>query len=387
MRVLLIAPYPPVPDGIGVYTRVIARGLEAAGHGVGVVAARPLAGYPGEVLAGLPSSPRSLTGVLEVVERFAPDVVHLQFAVAAFGQRGPSVISLVRRLHDAGIPVVVTFHEVTRDTALLRQAGRWIYRSLTRVTDAAVVHTSGAADAIISIGGPTGPLVTVIGIHQAAPPPATVTVDELRLRHRLGGHTVLLAFGFVHVDKGLDDLVAALAEMFEQHPDSRSNVRLVVAGQVRRRRGVFRVFELRDHLHLARVRAAIARHRVGDEVVFSGYVPDGEVQPWLKLADAVVMPYRRIEQSAVASLAAAIGVVVLPSTVGGLVELFDGSPWSYPPADRHALAEVLTRFVDASAAERATGVAEHEGHDVATVIDRLTAVYDEARDLVRSGRR
>ena len=59
MRVLLIAPYPPAVDGIGIYTRVVARGLEAAGHEVAVVATRPLeTGYPDEVVATLPASPR-----------------------------------------------------------------------------------------------------------------------------------------------------------------------------------------------------------------------------------------------------------------------------------------------------------------------------------------
>jgi glycosyltransferase involved in cell wall biosynthesis len=386
MKVLLIGPYPPAIDGIGIYTRVIAGGLEAAGHEVGVVATRPLAAnYPSEVVATLPASPRSLTAVLAAIERFAPDVIHLQFAVAAFGQRCPSVLALVRKVHGAGIPVVTTFHEVTRDTALLRRPGRWLYRSLARTTDAAVVHTSLAADAMIAISGPDGPSVTLIGIHQAPPAAATVTVADLRRRHDLGGHTVLLAFGFVHVDKGLDDLVAALADVFDRCPSWRASVRLVVAGEVNRRRGVFRLFELRDHLHLARVRRMIARRGLVDQMVFTGYVPDGEVQPWLMLADAVVMPYRRIEQSAVASLAAAIGALVLPSTVGGLVELFADSPWAYPPGDRHALADVLIRFVTSSAAERAVGVAKHEGHDVAAVIDRLALVYGHARDMTRSG--
>jgi glycosyltransferase involved in cell wall biosynthesis len=240
---------------------------------------------------------------------------------------------------------------------------------------------------VIALAPRDCPSVTLIRHHQAAPPAATVAVDDLRRRHRLTRHVVLLAFGFVHVDKGLDDLVAAFAGVLQRHPDWRANVRVVVAGEVRRRRGVFRLFELRDHVHLAHVRRTIARSQLGDEVVFVGYVPDGEVLPWLQLAHAVVMPYRRIEQSGVASLAAAVGAVVLPSKVGGLVELFADNPWAYPPNDRHALAEVLTRFVEASPAERATGAAKLEHHEIASVIDRLTAVYEHARVLTGSGTR
>jgi glycosyltransferase involved in cell wall biosynthesis len=353
---------------------------------VGVVGTRSVAaGYSNEIVATLPASPRSLNDVLAAVNGFEPDVVHLQFAVAAFGQWCPSVLALARHLHRDGIPVVTTFHEVTRDTARLRAPGRWLYRSLVRATDAAVVHTTEAADAVKAIAGPDGPSVTLIGHHQAPPAAATVTVDELRARYRLSGHVALLAFGFVHVDKGLDDLVAAYAEMLARQPAWRDSVRVIVAGDVRRRRGVFRLFELRDHLHLSRVRRAIARRRLGDGVVFVGYVPDGEVLPWLKLADAVVMPYRRIEQSGVASLSAAVGAVVLPSTVGGLVEVFADNPWAYPPGDRHALADVLTRFVHASTAERAAGAAKPDGHDVAVVVDRLTAVYERARTLTGVG--
>jgi glycosyltransferase involved in cell wall biosynthesis len=154
---------------------------------------------------------------------------------------------------------------------------------------------------------------------------------------------VLLAFGFIHVDKGLDDLIGAL------HVLPRSeDVKLVVAGDVRRRSGPFRFFELRDRLHLHRVRRLIARHGLTDQVVFTGYVPSGEIRTWFELAEAAVLPYTRIEQSGVANLAAAAGTPVLASRVGGLVQEGSDPRWSYPAGDPERLAAVLADFLSQS---------------------------------------
>src|SRR5437763_7091735 len=145
--------------------------------------------------------------------------------------------------------------------------------------------------------------------------------------------TLFRSFGFIHVDKGLDDLVVALSRLPR-------DVRLAVAGQVRRRSGPFKPFEWRDRLHLRRVRRLIRRHGLGDRVAFAGYVPEGDVRAWFELAEAAVLPYRRIEQSGVANLAAAAGTPVLASEVGGITEVGDPR-WRFPARDPERLAAVL----------------------------------------------
>ncbi|GAA2723335.1 glycosyltransferase [Actinocorallia aurantiaca] len=322
MRILHIGPYPPARDGIGVYTRTLAGALTARGHETAVVSARPHPSSPPEVMAALgdPALP-------EKTARFRPDVVHLQFAVPAFGPRTPAVLRLLDAL-DA--PVVATLHEAARDLALLRAPGRMLYRRLTDRCAALVVHTRDAQRA-------AGPKAVLIPHFCAPPPPPATTPDALRERFGLGSAPVLLAFGFIHVDKGLDVLVDALRSL--QAP-----VTLVVAGTVRGRTGPFRLMELRDHLHERGVRASIRRHGLENRVVFTGYVPDEEVAAWFAAADVAVLPYRKAAQSGVAHLALAMNVPVVATGVGGLRELFGSS--TVPPGDAEAFAKAVTEALD-----------------------------------------
>jgi glycosyltransferase involved in cell wall biosynthesis len=113
------------------------------------------------------------------------------------------------------------------------------------------------------------------------------------------------------------------------------------------------VFELRDRLHLAQVQRMARRAGLADTIVQTGYVPEADVAGWFQAASAVVLPYKRTEQSGVASLANAFGVPVLSSTAGGLGELYAASRWTFPPRSPERLAEALAGFLGASGSERA----------------------------------
>jgi len=353
MRILYLTPYPPARDGIGDYTAALAGAVRARGHDTCVVVPRPLDGAPAEVAGALSWRPDRDPALTQAIARFAPDVVHVQFAVAAYGLRTGALIRWIAALRASlGVPVVVTMHEVTRDTGLLRAPGRALYRRLARRSDTIIVHTQAARLALAGLGVPDGK-VEVIPHPATRPPAAGAEPAVLRERFGLAGARILLSFGFVHVDKGLDDLVRALGRLRRSAALPLDDVRVVVAGAVRRRTGPLRVFEARDHLHLRAVLRLARRYGVRENLVLTGYVPQGDVTGWFRAAEAVVLPYRRIEQSGVAGIAAALGAPVLASRVGGLDEQFGGSPWMFPPRDPARLAAVLTAFLADPGADRA----------------------------------
>jgi glycosyltransferase involved in cell wall biosynthesis len=338
MRILYVSPYPPARDGIGTYTQVLAAAVRDLGHETAVLTPRPQPGSPPEVIGALGE---------DVLARFQPDLVHVQFAVAAFGSRTPAVLKFLDGLP---VPVVATLHEVTREVALLRGPGRALYRRLADRCARVVAHTGEASRL-------AGDRAVVIPHFCAPPPPATVTAADLRERFGLGTSPILLAFGFIHIDKGLGDLVRALA-------GSGGADTLVVAGTVRRRTGLFRLLEARDRVHEAWVRTLIRRHRLTKRVVFTGYVPDGEVAAWFDAARAVVLPYRRAAQSGVGNLALAFGVPVIATSVGGLPELFADT---VPPRSPQALADALAR---------PHRCARQPGPGPADIAARTVAVYE-----------
>jgi glycosyltransferase involved in cell wall biosynthesis len=356
MRVVFVSPFPPARDGIGTYTQAMMAALQARGHEARVVV------------------PGRLDSLRDDVLQWSPDVVHVQFAVAAFGTRTRMLLSRLRLVRAAaGVPVVVTMHEVTRDTAALRGPGRALYRALAAQCDHVIVHTQSARTALTRAVGVPVAKVTVIPHPEALPPRTVSTPADLRAHFGLGDAELLLAFGFVHVDKGLGDLIRALRTTARAGTPL-DNVRLVIAGTVRPRSGLFRVFEWRDRLHLTRVLRIARRGGLDDIIVRTGYVREADVAGWFRAAAAVVLPYRRTEQSGVASLANAFGVPVLASTAGGLGERYGTSGWTFPPSSPRELATVLARFLATPREQRAGGTASAAA-DIDTVITATLATY------------
>lgn len=372
MKILFITPYPPARDGIGSYSAMAREELVAQGHHVAVIAARRAEDAPDEVIAALPPVFSPPEAVLEAVRAFAPDIIHVQFAVAAYAALLPSLVRVIDRVHDQGWPIVMTMHEVTRDTESLRAAGRALYRRMATRAAHIVVHTETSHQALVRLQGRPGVPISVIALPRTELPPSKVDASELRARLGLGQDRVLLAFGFIDVDKGLDDLIVAASRM--PAPALRG-VRIAVAGDVRRRFGPFRAFELRDRLHLRRVRRLVTQRGLGDKVTFAGFVPGSEVRTWFDVATVVVLPYRRAEQSGVASLAVAAGTPVLASDVGELARL-SALP-AFAPGDTEALAGILERFLAASDVrpERFRGI--DAGGDLSSIVRQTVALYEE----------
>ena len=366
MRVVYVSPYPPQRDGIGDYTAALAEATRGHGHDVAVVVPGSAHGATPEVVGSL----EKVDALMERLRLIDPDVVHVQFAVAAFGTRIPALLRLLWALRPLRARVVLTAHEVTRDTAILRAPGRALYAALGRLADVVLVHTSAAQRELAGVAGARPGRIAVVPHHRRPPPPATTDEAVLRARHGVGDAPLLLAFGFIHPDKGLEDLVDALGML------ERGSAHLVVAGDVRGRSGAFRAFELIDRRHLARVRRRITALGLDDFVHITGYVPAGEIAPWFDAADAAVLPYRRIEQSSVGSLAATLGVPVIASTAGSLARDFGDPRWSSPPRDPAALAWAIGSFLGAARPERRSAAPrEAAGADIDAVAAATLDAY------------
>lgn len=375
MKILYVSPYPPAQDGIGTYTFHIAEAAREAGHDVRIVVPHAARHMSPDVVGSVRSRGRESAKLLEAVAKWNPDVVHVQFAIAAFGTRTPALLRWLDILHShQAVPVVSTLHEVTTDTALLGAAARKIYVRLIAHCEHVIVHTRTAYRMLTDRLGVPEVKAVVIPHPSVQPSAGTSTPDELRCRFRLGETKILLAFGFIQADKGLDDLVSALGIMRAADATLLNDVRVVIAGAVRPRTGLFRIFEVRDRIYFARVLRDARRKSLMPYLVFTGYVPDGEISAWFGAAEAVVLPYRRTEQSGVANLATAFAVPVLATRVGGLREQFAGSHWTFPPHDPQSLARTLAAFLAASPSERQPVPAPYAS-DLAGVIESTFELY------------
>jgi glycosyltransferase involved in cell wall biosynthesis len=286
----------------------------------------------------LAGSPRDLRVLRERIAEWSPDIVHLQFAVAAFGARLPLLLRLLGNIPGRQ---VVTAHEVTRDLERMGWLGHLVYRRIVARASCVMVHTKGAAKALLSISPETK--VEVLPHPVLPAPPERTSEAELRLRFNLAQREVILMFGFIHPQKGLDDLVRAFSEARRIRGASLDRLTLVVAGEVRRRSGLFRLMEVPDRLHAAQVRKLVRRRGLEDATVFTGYVSNDDIAGWFKAANTVVLPYRKTEQSGVLSLARAFAAPVIVSDAGGFGEE-EGIVWTFPAGDVNALAVLLSRL-------------------------------------------
>lgn len=171
-------------------------------------------------------------------------------------------------------------------------------------------------------------------------PPGT---DPAPLTKGTDGMTSLLCVGAVTRTKGQDLLVEALAAV----ADLPWTCDLV--GPLRR-----------DPAHVAVVRGAIERHRLGERIRMAGPRTGAQLAASYAAADLLVLPSRAEAYGMVVTEALARGIPVLAAAAGGVPESLGEDGLLVPPDDVAALAAAVRRWFDEPALrEEMRGVARN----------------------------
>jgi glycosyltransferase involved in cell wall biosynthesis len=398
VRILLVGNHwTPGPGGAETVLVLTADLLRAAGHEVVPFAVAEDATLPTPVRDLLPAaagagartrfgeawagtwSPRAYRALTEVVDRVHPDVAHVHHV---FERLTVAVLDALRR---RGVPTVMTLHDykpvcpnyrlftqgapctrclsgrywqVVRHRCL--EGSRW--RSVAAAVDAYASRTRGVYERVDALLAPSAHLrnrVVAGGLPAARvgvlPNPVVAAPAP---RPAPDGPPVVLHASRLVAEKGVDVLLDAAARL-----PAGVRVRLLGSGRVERQ-----------------VRARVATEGLPVEVL--GPQPPEAVRAHLREATAAVLPALWEENCPMALLeAAAQGVPVVASAVGGIPELVDdgGTGLLVPPGDAGALAGALTRLVEhpgeAAAMGRAGWARARERHDPAAHVDALLDVY------------
>ena len=321
----MVSPLPPVQDGIADYAERLCQAYAASGHLVSVVSTCDGDSNAAWTRCGhLTWSPWGLWQLVLRLRRSDATFVQVQHSIATYGPKLPLMWVLLVACRLSGLPLVITHHEVTRDCAKMGLPARVYYALVSRLADLVHVHTVAAHDHLVGRLKLPEDRVLLSPHPVYAMPPATETGQELARRYELQGKSILLLFGFIHIDKGLLEVVDGLGVLSASNAQLLNTTRLVVAGAVRPRPPAFGRFEAADRVYLEAVRGRVAELNLESVVIFLGHVPAGHVAGWFSLADVVLLPYTTAEQSGVANLAIAAGAPILASRAGGLAELFEG---------------------------------------------------------------
>ena len=297
MKVLFLPDY----SAANAYQRALADGLRELGV---------------EVSAD-PTGSRRFLPVTEALRRHGrPDIIHIHWTepYIAGGSSRVSRVKARRTLLElrlakrAGIGLVWTAHDLFRHDRREDPNELAFMRALFELADGVIVHCASAAEGLretLALGPQPDDKIVVIphGHYQGAYPDG-ITRAEARERLGLPAAARVISFvGWVRSYKGVWELLQAFGRLDE--PDAR----LVIAG------------ETVDGAYAARLEAAAK----GDARVHLalGFVPDEELQVYLRAADVVAAPFREIFTSGSVLLAMSFERAVIAPRRGCVVEVLD----------------------------------------------------------------
>jgi glycosyltransferase involved in cell wall biosynthesis len=278
--------------GVGDYTRELSRALVHLGHSVRVLtsaAARDPAASRAEdepaVDAAVPRwNWRCLSIIRSTVQRYRPDVLHIQYQTAAYGMH-PAINSIPVILRMAGVQSrsLVTFHDL-RVPYLFPKAGKlrgWVNALMARQCHGVVATNPEDLHRLQTLGLPRIQMIPIgSNIH---PPPSLQSERSLQRRTLgIGDDQVLLCyFGFLNASKGGKVLFRALAELIQRGQAAKL---LMIGGQVG-------TSDPTNESYLRDVKALAAELGIADRILWTGFVPPERVSANFAAADICVLPY------------------------------------------------------------------------------------------------
>ncbi|GBD08829.1 Phosphatidyl-myo-inositol mannosyltransferase [Candidatus Thermoflexus japonica] len=347
MRLALITgEYPPLPGGVGDYTRELARALQARGHTVAVWTDRR---GEGDAPSPFPVfrvvrrwDARAWFTLGRSLRAWRPDGVLLQYQAAAYGLGGAmNLWPAIARPWLRGIPIVVTFHDL-RVPYLFPKAGplrAWSIRLLARRADGVIVTNHEDEAALRAVG--IRPLWRIPIGSNITPPSDLPPPRSARARLGFPEDLPLVGFfGFLHPSKGFDILLEAIAALAREGMTvGLVHIGATVAPSDPSQRG-----------YAAWCRQRIHELGLRGRVWETGYRPPEEISLAFAAVDLCALPYRDGVSFRRGTLMAALAhgrAVISTFPRVPIPELQMGDPiLMIPPGDPEALARAIRRVLE-----------------------------------------
>ena len=262
------------------------------------------------------------------------DLVCIQHEYGIYGGvAGQYILTLLRKLK---MPVVTTLHTVLREPD---EDQRMVLEEVARLSDRVIVMSEQAAQFLIEVYGvPTGKIdVIAHGV------PDFQFMDPNYFKDQFGveGKSVLLTFGLLSPNKGIENVIRALPGILARHP----NVVYIVSGvthpHIRRREGErYReeLIALADELGVS-----------SNLILVNRFVSAEELVEHVGAADIYITPYRQEAQIVSGTLAIALGAgkAIISTPYWHAKELLaDKRGVIVPFEDPAAIAEAVLHLLD-----------------------------------------
>jgi glycosyltransferase involved in cell wall biosynthesis len=297
-RIAFVGNYLPRECGIATFTTDLCTAV-AAEYGAGRLFAIPVNDpdssyeYPEQVRLELEQEDiASYERAADFLNYNGNDLVCLQHEYGIYGgAAGRYILALLRRLK---MPLVTTLHTVLREPDLNQ---RIVLEEIAQLSDRLIVMSELAAQLLREVYAVPSGKIDVIP-HGV---PEMHFIDPNYFKDRFGteGKSVLLTFGLLSPNKGIENVIRAMPAILSRHP----NVVYIVSGvthpHIRKREGE----RYREGLQALAQQLGVTSNLI----LNNRFVSTEELMEHVGAADIYITPYRHEAQVVSGTLAIALG--------------------------------------------------------------------------------
>lgn len=250
--------------------------------------------YPEDVIPIAQHDATAYSVAAQQIEESGAEAIWLQHEFGIFG--GPAGDMILRLLARTSLPLVSTFHTILEKP---NADERRVAEALIARSDRIMVMAERGRQILLSSYGVPDSKIAVI--PHGVPDRQQVASDDMKPRFGWEGRRVILTFGLLAPDKGIETMIRAMPMVAAQHPDALYVVLGATHPNIVREQGGERLRE--DLIALA------ASLGVEKNVSFiNGYVEQEALLDRLQAADIYVTPYTNPAQVTSGTLSYAIGM-------------------------------------------------------------------------------
>lgn len=346
-RIAVIGNYLPRQCGIATFTTDLCAAISAE-YGTARLLALPVNDteqgydYPARVRWSLAQdSLRSYEEAAQFLNFNNIDMVCLQHEYGIFG--GPAGSHILHLLRGLKMPVVTTLHTVLREPSPDQML---VMEEIAELSDRLIVMSQLSSQFLQEIFKVPGSKIDMV--PHGVPDLPFLDPNFYKDRFGVEGRAVLLTFGLLSPNKGIENVIQALPQILSKH----KNVVYIVAGathpHILRREG---------DKYRASLQALAKEVGVESQVIFHNrFVSPEEMVEFIGAADIYITPYRHEAQVVSGTLAYALGAgkAIISTPYWHAIELLDDRRGALVPFQNPgAIAQKAIELLDTPAIRHA----------------------------------
>ncbi|MGR3220252.1 MAG: glycosyltransferase family 4 protein, partial [Candidatus Anammoxibacter sp.] len=262
------------------------------------------------------------------------DIVSVQHEYGIFGgQAGSHILKLLGNLR---MPVVTTLHTVLKDPA---PEYLEVMQKLAELSDKMIVMSHKASDFLKDIYDVPEKKITLI--HHGIPDMPFIDPNFYKDKFDVEGKKVILTFGLLSENKGIENVLKALPSVIQKHPD----VNYIILGATHPN-----ILKAQGEEYRISLQQLVRKLNIGDNIIFKNrFVELEELCEYLGSADIYITPYLEEAQITSGTLIYAMGTgkAIISTPYWYATEMLaDNRGVIVPFKDPDALAKQIIELLD-----------------------------------------